>query len=91
MVRYGYTEEHEMFRRTVRSFLDKELEPYYKRYAEKGGVDKDFWRKAGRAGILVCWWRLLMTNRRANISWPGSSRKRGSSTRSMDFKCGACT
>jgi alkylation response protein AidB-like acyl-CoA dehydrogenase len=52
MVRYGYTEEHEMFRRTVRAFLDKELEPHYKRYAEKGGVDKDFWRKAGRAGIL---------------------------------------
>jgi acyl-CoA dehydrogenase len=52
MTRYGYTEEHEMFRRTVRSFLDKELEPHYKRYAEKGGVDKDFWRKAGAAGIL---------------------------------------
>jgi acyl-CoA dehydrogenase len=52
MTRYGYTEEHEMFRRTVRSFLDKELEPHYRRYAEKGGVDKDFWRKAGSAGIL---------------------------------------
>src|SRR5271154_1102319 len=52
MIRYGYTEEHEMFRRTVRAFLDKELEPHYRRYAEKGGVDKDFWRKAGNAGIL---------------------------------------
>jgi acyl-CoA dehydrogenase len=52
MTRYGYTEEHEMFRRTVRSFLDKELEPHYRRYAEKGGVDKEFWRKAGAAGIL---------------------------------------
>ena len=52
MTRYGYTEEHEMFRRTVRTFLDKELEPHYRRYADKGGVDKDFWRKAGAAGIL---------------------------------------
>jgi acyl-CoA dehydrogenase len=52
MTRYGYTEEHEMFRRTVRSFLDKELEPHYRRYADKGGVDKEFWRKAGAAGIL---------------------------------------
>jgi acyl-CoA dehydrogenase len=52
MIRYGYTDEHEMFRRTVRAFLDKELEPHYRRYAERGGVDKDFWRKAGNAGIL---------------------------------------
>ncbi len=52
MIRYGYTDEHEMFRRTVRAFLDKELEPHYRRYAERGGVDTDFWRKAGNAGIL---------------------------------------
>ena len=51
-VRYGYTEEHELFRRTVRAFLDKELEPNYRRYAEQGGLDKEFWRKAGKAGIL---------------------------------------
>ena len=41
-----------MFRRTVRSFLDKELEPNYRAYAAKGGLDKQFWQKAGRAGIL---------------------------------------
>jgi acyl-CoA dehydrogenase len=52
MARYGYTEEHEMFRRTVRAFLDKELEPHYRKYVEKGGLDKEFWRKAGKAGIL---------------------------------------
>jgi len=50
--RYGYDEEHEMFRRTVRSFLDKEMEPHYRTYAAKGGLDKQFWMKAGRAGIL---------------------------------------
>jgi acyl-CoA dehydrogenase len=52
MIRYGYTEEHEQFRRTVRAFLDKELEPHYKTYAAKGGLDKAFWKKAGSAGIL---------------------------------------
>lgn len=52
MARYGYSEEHELFRRTVRAFLDKELEPHYRAYAEKGGVDKAFWLKAGKAGIL---------------------------------------
>lgn len=51
-MRYGYEEEHELFRRTVRAFLDKELEPHYRQYAEKGGLDKAFWRKAGKAGIL---------------------------------------
>ena len=50
--RYGYTEEHELFRRTARAFFDKELNPHYRRYAEAGGVDKEFWRKAGQAGLL---------------------------------------
>jgi len=50
--RYGYTEEHELFRRTARAFFDKELNPHYRRYAEAGGVDKEFWRKAGSAGLL---------------------------------------
>jgi alkylation response protein AidB-like acyl-CoA dehydrogenase len=52
MERFGYSEEHHQFRRTVRSFLDKELEPHYKVYAANGGLDKAFWRKAGDAGIL---------------------------------------
>jgi alkylation response protein AidB-like acyl-CoA dehydrogenase len=52
MSRYGYTEEHEQFRSTVRSFFDKELEPHYRTYAARGGVDKEFWLKAGKAGLL---------------------------------------
>jgi len=52
MSRYGYSEEHEQFRRTVRSFFDKELEPHYRSYAARGGVDKEFWLKAGKAGLL---------------------------------------
>lgn len=52
MYRHGYSEEHDQYRRTVRAFLDKELEPHYKSYAAKGGLDKAFWRKAGDAGIL---------------------------------------
>ena len=52
MTRFGYSEEHEEFRRTARSFFDKELEPQYKSYAARGGVDKEFWKKAGNAGLL---------------------------------------
>jgi alkylation response protein AidB-like acyl-CoA dehydrogenase len=52
MSRFGYSEEHEQFRHTCRSFFDKELEPHYRSYVAKGGVDKQFWLKAGRAGLL---------------------------------------
>jgi acyl-CoA dehydrogenase len=52
MARFGYSEEHDLYRRTVRSFLDKELEPHYRSYAAKGGLDHAFWKKAGGAGLL---------------------------------------
>lgn len=52
MGRIGYSEEHEAFRRTVRSFLDREHEPHLSRFEAQGGTDRDFWRKAGEAGLL---------------------------------------
>ena len=52
MARMGYSEEHEAFRHTVRSFLDREHEPYLRQYEAKGGLDPDFWKKAGAAGLL---------------------------------------
>lgn len=52
MARYGYSEEHEAFRRTVRSFLDREHEPNLARYEAAGGLGPDFWLKAGEAGLL---------------------------------------
>ena len=52
MSRFGYSDEHEQFRNTCRTFFDRELEPHYRSYAAKGGVDKEFWLKAGRAGLL---------------------------------------
>ncbi|WP_157219210.1 acyl-CoA dehydrogenase family protein [Flavisphingomonas formosensis] len=52
MARMGYGEEHEAFRRTVRTFLDREHEPYLKHYEAAGGLDREFWRKAGQAGLL---------------------------------------
>jgi acyl-CoA dehydrogenase len=50
--RYGYSEEHEQYRRSVRTFLDKELEPNLAKFEAQGGVTKEFWRKAGKAGLL---------------------------------------
>src|SRR5271163_179934 len=51
MIEAAYGEELEMFRNTVRSFFQEELEPRVK-YFEKNGTDRPFWRAAGSAGLL---------------------------------------
>ncbi len=48
----AFTEEEEMYRRTVRAFLDRELEPHHERFVGDPEYDRAFWRKAGAAGIL---------------------------------------
>jgi alkylation response protein AidB-like acyl-CoA dehydrogenase len=48
-----FTEEEELFRRTVRTFLDRELEPHYQEFEANGGVSREFWRKAAQAGLLA--------------------------------------
>ncbi|WP_114951625.1 acyl-CoA dehydrogenase family protein [Sphingosinicella terrae] len=52
MARIGYSDEHEQFRRTARAFFDREHEPQLKKFEAAGGIDKDFWRRAGQAGLL---------------------------------------
>ncbi|WP_406197170.1 acyl-CoA dehydrogenase family protein [Kitasatospora sp. NBC_01560] len=52
MQRDIYTEEHEDFRATVRSFLAKEVLPHYERWEKAGIVDRSAWTAAGRQGLL---------------------------------------
>ncbi len=47
-----FTAEHELFRDTVRKFIDKEVVPHHDRWEEQGHVDRDVWLKAGQAGLL---------------------------------------
>jgi alkylation response protein AidB-like acyl-CoA dehydrogenase len=47
-----YTEEEEMYRRSVRGFLDRELEPHWEKFIGDPAHDRELWRKAARAGIL---------------------------------------
>lgn len=47
-----YTPDHEAFRQTVRSFLQKEAVPHIQRWDEQGIVDKDIWVKGGEVGML---------------------------------------
>lgn len=46
------TEEHLMFKESTRRFFEAELSPHTERWAEQGEVDRDFWYKAGEAGLL---------------------------------------
>lgn len=49
-----FGEEHEMFRSSVRKFIDKEIAPYHAQWEHDGIVPRDLWRKAGEAGMLCC-------------------------------------
>jgi acyl-CoA dehydrogenase len=55
MERTLFREEHQLFRRTVRAFLDREVVPHQNRWMEAGIVDRDAWRRAGTAGLLCPW------------------------------------
>jgi acyl-CoA dehydrogenase len=44
--------EHESFRQTVRSFLEKEVVPFHDQWEKDGIVPRDLWTKAGAQGLL---------------------------------------
>lgn len=46
------TEEHEMFRRALRRFLEKEAVPYFEEWEEQRLVPREFWKKLGQQGYL---------------------------------------
>ncbi|MFE4593598.1 acyl-CoA dehydrogenase family protein [Streptomyces laurentii] len=52
MKRRLYTDDHEAFRRTVRTFLAKEVLPHYEQWEKDGVVSREVWRAAGRQGLL---------------------------------------
>lgn len=45
--------EHELFRETVRRFLKAEVAPHAERWRKEGIVDREAWKKAGDAGLLM--------------------------------------
>ena len=52
MDRTLFREEHEMFRRSFRQFVEREVVPNQERWREAGSVDRETWRKAGQSGFL---------------------------------------
>jgi len=46
------TDEHEMLRRTVRAFVEKEVVPHVDAWEEAGRIPPEFWRRLGALGLL---------------------------------------
>jgi alkylation response protein AidB-like acyl-CoA dehydrogenase len=49
-----FREEHDMFRDTVRKFVEREIAPHHQQWEKDGVVPRDLWLKAGEAGLLCC-------------------------------------
>ena len=52
MRRTIFDDEHDMFRESVRSFIDKEIAPNHEKWEQNGKVDKEMFQKAGSTGFL---------------------------------------
>ena len=48
----GFTEEHHMFRESVRKFCQEEIAPYHAEWEKAGQVPRELWLKAGENGFL---------------------------------------
>ena len=46
------TSDHEIFRDSVRKFLEAEFVPERERWIEQGSLEPEYWRKAGEIGML---------------------------------------
>jgi alkylation response protein AidB-like acyl-CoA dehydrogenase len=46
------TEEHELFRESLRKFLQKEAAPYYNQWEKNRMIPKELWGKLGKMGFL---------------------------------------
>ena len=47
-----FVEEHNIFRESVRRFLEKEIAPHHQVWEDAGVVDRSAWLAAGREGLL---------------------------------------
>lgn len=55
MSRRHFDEDHEMFRESFRSFLQKEVVPHQDEWRKNGVVSREVWLAAGENGYLLPW------------------------------------
>ena len=51
--RQVFETEHEMFRDSVRKFIDEQIAPFHEQWEAEGQVDRNLWLKAGEQGLLA--------------------------------------
>jgi acyl-CoA dehydrogenase len=49
-----FREEHDIFRESVRRFVEREIVPFHAKWEQDGVVPRGLWLKAGAAGLLCC-------------------------------------
>ena len=49
-----FSEEHEIWRDSVRKFVEREIIPFHEQWEKEGIVPRELWLKAGEAGLLCC-------------------------------------
>jgi acyl-CoA dehydrogenase len=49
-----FNEEHEMWRESVRRFVEQEIVPFHAKWEHDGIVPRELWLKAGEHGLLCC-------------------------------------
>lgn len=49
-----FKEEHEIWRQSVRRFMEEEVVPFHEEWEKVGQVPRELWLKAGAAGLLCC-------------------------------------
>jgi acyl-CoA dehydrogenase len=52
VTRRPFTAEHEMLRKSVRSFVEREVTPHVADWEEAGQIPRAFWRRLGELGFL---------------------------------------
>ncbi|MDJ0015503.1 acyl-CoA dehydrogenase family protein [Rhodococcus erythropolis] len=52
MKRRPFNEDHDAFRESVRAFVEKEVQPHYRQWAERGLVDRAVYKKATQMGLV---------------------------------------
>jgi acyl-CoA dehydrogenase len=49
------TDEHEIFRKSLRKYLEKDVIPNYEKWEEERQIPQSFWKKLGDLGFLCPW------------------------------------
>ena len=55
MAIHFFREEHEIFRRSLRSFLEKEVKPHHDEWRKNRRIPREVWRRMGEQGFIGYW------------------------------------